>query len=176
MATTSTVGISFGADALAPIPRTRRQKAEEMTRLEEQRLAALDVKVQGWSDRLDLADLEAMDQIVRAYRGEGYTPVRVSTPELARKLKIDAADAEARVERLVRAGALERIRRIQNVPVFRPNTRSAVAEKADPLADLHNSVKDTVARIKGEAVPQRAAKRESSFPAGSILRGLQGRA
>jgi hypothetical protein len=123
MSTVSTFGISFGGDALQPRPATARQKAENMTRMEEARLAALDPRVRGWSDRHDVNDLEAMNEVVRAYRGEGYAPVRIHLPDLARSLKTDEADASARLERLVKSGAVERIKRIANSPTFRPNSR-----------------------------------------------------
>lgn len=176
MATTSTVGISFGADALAPIPRTSRQKAEEMTNLEAQRLAALDAKVQGWSDRLDLPDLEAMDQIVRVFRTEGLVPVAIRPMELARRLKCDTADAEARVERLVRAGALERRRRMAQEPVFLPLARGTVASKQERnVAAVRDMAEDAVRAIKGQEPIQRAKAETSTFPAGSIMRGMRGR-
>lgn len=127
MATHTTATTSWGADALQPIPATRREKQEHMTRLEEQRLAALDPKVQGWSDQHDIGDLEAMQHVLRAYRAEGMSPVRVSALELGRKMDCTEEDAAGRLERLVKSGAVERIRKIAAAPTFRPNMRSDAA-------------------------------------------------
>lgn len=123
MTTTTTAATSWGADALQPRPATQRQKAEALTRLEEARMTALDPRVRGWADHHDLGDLEAMQHVLRAYRQENYSPIRLHLPDLARKMECSEADAEARVERLVKSGAVERVKRIAAPPTFRPNSR-----------------------------------------------------
>lgn len=164
-------GRSFGPEPLAPAPISARQKSDVLAHAEAQRLAALDPKVQAWSDRLDLPDLEALHAVVRAYRSEGYAPVPIHVPTLARWLKTDERDTEARVERLVREGALERRRRLAQEPAFIPLTRASLpATKHErDLAEIRNVVADATARIEGKPVPQRAAKQESSFKPGTVM-------
>ena len=169
MSTTSTVGTSFGADALASVALTRREKTDALAHAEAQRLAALPIQVRAWRDRLGVADLECMAEVARRYRQEGMAPVRVHLPDLARRLKTDERDAEARLERLIREGAVQRTRRLAADPVFTPLTRGSVAEKADPLADLRNVVEDCRAKIEGKPLPQRAAPATSSFAPGTML-------
>lgn len=178
MSTVSTFGISFGGDALQPIPATRREKQDHMTRLEEARLAALDVRVRGWSGEHDLPDLEAMNEVLRAYRQENYAPVRISTADLGRRLKTDEADAAARLERLIRSGAVERIRKIAAAPTYRTNERGPVAvvtKQERDMATIRDMAEDALRASKGQEPMQRAKAQTSTFPAGSVMRGLQGR-
>lgn len=178
MTTTTTAATSWGADAIRPRPLTRAQKTEQASKAEQDRLAALPVQCQAYADVLDLDALDAMGEVARLYKAEGYAPVRVSTVDLARRLKTTERDAEDRLERCLKAGAVERRRRIAQAPVFVPLARGpvSVTKQERDLVEVRNAVADTVARINGQPVPQRAKAETSTFPAGSVMRGLRGRA
>lgn len=125
MSTHSTVGVSFGADALPARTATTRQKAEQASKAEQARLDAMPVQVRAWADTLDLDALDAMAVVAKNYAQEGMAPVRITTGDLARALKIGERDAADRMERCIRAGAVERTKRIAAAPVFRPCARAS---------------------------------------------------
>lgn len=171
MTTTTTAATSWGAEPVRSLPATRAQKAELATKIEQARLDALPVQCRQWSDRLDLDALDAMGEVARLYKAEGYAPTRLHVPSMAKALKCDQRDAEGRLSRLLAAGAVEKIDRLANAPVYRPCARSTVpATKQEVvLGEVRAMVADATARIEGRPVPARAGKQESSFPPGTLM-------
>ncbi len=123
MTTTTTAATSWGAEGIRPLPPTRAQKTEARTKAEEARLAALPVQCQQWADALDLDALDAMSALARRYREEGYAAFRLHVPDLARGLGITTADAEERLARLQRAGAVQKTERLGLHTTWRPVAR-----------------------------------------------------
>lgn len=143
MATTTTAGaLSFGADAIRPLPVSAARKADDLTRAEKAKVAAMQPQTRAWADVLTLPQLELHDLLARDYAAEGLAAFPIRIANLAERLGTNTADAQTRLDALLSHGAAARQPRLMQPAVYRPLPRTA--ESAVRVA----------VTSKGEAQPQ----------------------
>jgi hypothetical protein len=140
MGTRTTAGaLSFGADAIRPLPVSAARKADDLTRAEQAKVAAMQPQTRQWADVLTLPQLELLDLMARDYAAEGLAAFPIRIADIARRLgDITTADAQRRLDALLDKGAVARQARLMQAPVYRPVARTAesavritVTSKAD---------------------------------------------
>ncbi|MBR0666953.1 hypothetical protein GXW71_21515 [Roseomonas hellenica] len=116
-----------------------------------QRLASLKPQVQGWSGRLALGDLEAMNVIARRYESEALVPVQMTSGEIAASLRIAKQDADGRLSRLITAGAVEEVHPLGAPTRLRPTARAAAqADRVAKAAEMGRRIGQAVTRLPAE--------------------------
>jgi len=112
---------SFGlttAPGIGPTTAERRAKAD--AEAEQARRDALPAEVATWADRLTFAEREALAAVQRFYAANGNVSVAINRADLAAQLRTTPEAAEALLNKLAAAGAVERSLRFQSGPRYRP--------------------------------------------------------
>jgi hypothetical protein len=130
---------SFGlttAPGIGPTAAERRAKAD--AEAEQARRDALPETVATWADRLTFAEREALAAVQSMFAANGAVPVAINRADLAAHLRTTPEAAEALLNKLCIAGAVERSLRFQSGPRYRP--------VASPPAPTHATKSSTPQR------------------------------
>ncbi|WP_421994540.1 hypothetical protein [Roseococcus sp.] len=127
--------LSFIPSSEHAAPQDIRQKAEAeaQSAAEQSRLDRLPGAAKGWADRHTLPELELLGAIMQSFKAEGFAPVHVNGGAYAARIKASPDDVRARLDKLLKSGAVTKTERLAGPPVFKPHpkTSETTAAKAE---------------------------------------------